>query len=223
MNHNHRKYNIFGTSWTEVNGIAYLLENIHKYIGVTTYSSLQDFLEYTKNESNQWIFLSVKPNECAYFLYQMACRYPDAKIVVLADKFYLSDMVVLDELKFVGVVFDELIQCKSIHAFNVPYCKLPMDTNFDRDSFITYINERITISLHKAGISFSEQEVMTMFAQGYSSESICKLMRVNKKTVSAHKINGLKKLHCRKDRYAIIKNLQVNCNMPKLPIINEDT
>lgn len=209
-----KKFYISGHCWPEVDGAAYLLQKTYKQHHIITYYSLDESLDDVENMQKEWIVLTVQPHAYAYFLYQMTVRYPHANILVLADKIYFSDVVILDALKIMGFTFNEFIQRQYAQIFNLPDRESHCLSHYNKDEFIKYINEKIHNMLHTRGVSFSEKEVLTMLVNGYSNQQVGRLMRISNKTVSTHKMNGLMKLPYAKDRFALSKGLRAICNMP---------
>lgn len=214
MQDDRKQFYILGQCWPEVDGVAYLLQKTYKQRHVITYYSLPVFFNSAGSLQDEWVILTVQPHAYAYVLYQITLRCPHANILVLADKFYFSDMVILDSLKIMGFTFNEFIHQQYTRVFNLPDQKSHGLLYCNRGEFIRYVNEKILNALHVRGISFSEKEVLTLLIKGYSNEQVGRLMRISNKTVSTHKMNGLKKLPHAKDRFALSKGLQVTCNMP---------
>lgn len=210
----HKQFHVLGHCWPEVDGAGYLLQKNYKQHHVITYYSLCDFFNSVESLQCEWIILTVQPHAYAYFLYRITLRCPRAIILVLADKFYFSDMVVLDSLKIIGFTFNEFIHQQYAKIFNLSGKRSHNLPHCNRRELIKYINEKILNTLHVRGVSFSEKEVLTMLIKGYSNEQVARLMRITNKMVSAHKINGLMKLPHAKDRFSLSKGLQVTCNMP---------
>lgn len=206
-----RNISIFGRYWPEVEGVVYLIQKPMELIHVSTYYTVESFFSSSKKESI--IILAVKPHECAYFIYQVSLVFPDSRILVLADKFYFSDKVVLNTLNITGFTFEEFIKSKYCQVVELPDDK-PHTLHFrDKDRFIRYINQKILINLEAEGVSLAQKKVLSLIVKGYSNSRIGMLMNISNKTVSTHKINGLMKLPYPKDRLSLSRGLRVICNI----------
>ena len=208
---NKKNISIFGRCWPEVEGVVYLIQESIEFIYVSTYYTVESF--FSSSKEGTIIILAVKPHESAYFIHQVSLVFSGSKILVLADKFYFSDKVVLNALNITGFTFEEFIKFKFCQIVDLPDNK-PHTLNFrDKDRFIRYINQKILINLDAEGVSLAQRKVLSLIVKGYSNARIGMLMNISNKTVSTHKINGLMKLPYPKDRLSLSRGLRVNCNI----------
>jgi len=208
---------IFGDCWPEIEGVAYLLEKTGKGCHIETYHTADAFFHDIENHPADCIIITLPPRGYAYFLYQVSLRCPHTPIVVLAEKFYLSDRVVLETLTLSGLSFAALIGFQYDKIFGL----FPIDSrhlrHYSKEEFIRYMNKKIFSALHTQGMTHAQREVLTLLARGYSNAKVSRLLKISNKTVSTHKQNGLMKLPQKKDRLALSQGLQVTCHMKLMP------
>lgn len=201
---------VFGPSWLEVDGVAYLLQKTFTSCDIKPYYTLASLFNHMNIHPNERIILTVQPHAYAYLLYQVTLRCPNAHITVLANKFYFSDKVILETLNLSGVSFEDFIRFQHAKILNLPTNKPHKLPFHNKDMFISYINHKILNHLVAQGLSLSQKKVLTLLVRGYSNAKVSRLMNISNKTVSTHKINGLMKLPHPKDRFALSRGLQAS-------------
>ncbi|MEG0171505.1 MAG: LuxR C-terminal-related transcriptional regulator [Hafnia sp.] len=200
---------IFGMCWPEVDGIAYIYQHEKMSRVIESHYSVTRIFDYLAHNPEKQCILIIQPHDHAYFLYQLAQDFPQANIKIVTNKLYLSDRVILKTLVFHdSTTFDKLLHGgRKLHT--LPQIYQPhLIPDYDELSFLSYINSTILRQLNEWGLSTNQQKVLSMAAKGASNALIAQRLKISNKTVSTHKVEGLKRLPHGYHRFAITRGLQ---------------
>lgn len=207
---NNKELTIFGMNWPEVDGVAYIYHGLRREYAVKTMYSATSIFDWLRHYPDSQCILIIQPHEQAYFLYRLTQAFSRAQIKIVTDKLFLSDRVILNALGFTDVTtFDAFIHhCEEALSPVRPiqFTHLP---DWDEAGFLTFINKTILHKLNDWGVTEKQKKVLSYAVKGESNFTIGRRLKISNKTISSHKINGLKKLPHGEHHFAIVKGLRV--------------
>ncbi|MCW6569459.1 helix-turn-helix domain-containing protein [Yersinia ruckeri] len=210
------KVAVFGHYFLEVDGVSYLYSQLRKMAEVRTYYSIDAVFKYAQENPGAKIILIAELHTISYTLYQLAMQYPMIEILVVANGFYYSDLVILKTLGIkLNLTFNELIESflkrELEPLFDTPNTDrvqyLPL---LDRLQFRKYLNDVITRQLTEYGVTYKQTNILLRLFQGRTPHHIACELGISVKTVSTHKANALMKLPMGRSRGALTKGLWIS-------------
>lgn len=207
---------IFGGDWTKAYGVAYVCQHITSPVRIKIFHSFDDL--HTNIEGGSDIIIIIaKPRECTFFLYKIATAYAERKILVLSDRFYHSDRVVL---KLLGLNSYEILRgiphCKLEYLLRLPRGEVSIPSEWAKCRVLMHVDNKIFEQLEDYNITNKQRNVLSLHLEGLSNVEIATILRISDKTVSTHKYNALVKLPYGGTKRGLIKNLQVRCLLTPL-------
>ncbi|TBL65503.1 LuxR C-terminal-related transcriptional regulator [Hafnia paralvei] len=206
---NNENIHIFGSNWVEVEGVAYIYNNIETNSVVYTYHSVFDIFDFLFHHADGRCILVVQPHKHAYFLYTLSKNFAMANIKIVANDLFLSDSIILSTLGFADVTtFDSFIHCMDEVLSLVTISKFHHLPSWNESIFLTFINNKILHGLNEFGVTEKQICVLSLILKGASNSKIGHRLKISSKTVSSHKREALKKLPHGHHPLAITKGLQ---------------
>jgi len=211
---------VFGLYWPEVDGVVSLCNRTQEWTSVTPYyfDDFSSLISDLKRFKSAKVILILPPRNYAYLLYSLVAHLPDVQAMILGDRFYHSDRIVLSLLGFLAwresnAFLSEYRHIKSsCFSVNVK-AKEKMEKGKCEVSLIVYMNNYLLRNLRIYQLTPTEHVTLIWVSRGLSLMSIGRIMSVNVKTVSSHKLSALKKLPHGSDRCSSSIGLRINSHM----------
>lgn len=206
---------IFGVSWAEINAAVAMYRDAMPYYS-NEFSLLVGDLTFFKPAK---VILFLPPRDHAYLLYSLMTQFPKTQFMVITDKFYYSDSVVLELLgvslwETTNTLFNEYLESKSLcfptHQRRESLIKeVFKTTTLTEAELIDNLNKYLILNLHRLQLTRAEQIAIFCISRGMTLIDVGRVMGINAKAVSSHKVNALKKLPYGDDRKTLSRSLLI--------------